>query len=116
VNAAKIIIDEHLRNSPKICELASFTGDSAEKLQNDFQTAFGAAIRGHVQNTRIRMARQKIENTAEPICSIADNVGCNNPGRFSELFKQAFDVTPSECRRTKCRLCRSRMWEGKEHG
>jgi AraC-like DNA-binding protein len=116
VNSAKSIIDERLRDSPKISELASLTGTSAAKLQNDFQAAFGCTLHSYVQSVRMRTALQKIENTTEPIYIIADNVGCKNPSRFSELFKQAFGVTPSEYRKIGMRVLPQSDMGAEKHG
>jgi AraC-like DNA-binding protein len=114
VNVAKSIIDARLRDSPKIAELSSLTGTSAAKLQSDFQTAFGCTLHGYVQNVRMKTALHKIENTDEPIYNIAAGVGCKNPSRFSELFRQTFGVTPSEYRTARLRV--SPPDREREHG
>jgi Mn-dependent DtxR family transcriptional regulator/AraC-like DNA-binding protein len=98
VNAAKRLIDSRLGRAPLISELTSLTNTSAAKLQRDFQTACGCTLHGYVQQIRMKAALQKIEDTTEPIYQIAESVGCKNPGRFSELFRQAYGLTPSEYR------------------
>jgi AraC-like DNA-binding protein len=99
INSAKAIIDERLCECPKISELALMTNTSAAKLQNDFKTAFGRTIHGYVQTARLAKALEMIENSDAPIYMIARAVGCKKPGRFTESFKRAFGVTPTEYRR-----------------
>jgi AraC-like DNA-binding protein len=104
VNAAKNLIDTRLDKPPLIKELAASTNTSASKLQRDFKTAFGCTLNGYAQQARMEAALQKIENTADPIYRIAESVGCKNPSRFSELFKQTYGLTPSEYRSTIYRV------------
>lgn len=101
VNKAKVIIDGHLSASPKISELTSLTNTSAAKLQNDFQLAFGKTIHGYVLEARMNEALHKIDNSDEPIYSIAKNLGFKNPSRFAELFKKTYGITPMEYRALK---------------
>ena len=98
VNAAKNLIDTRLDKTPRIKELTVLTNTSAAKLQRDFQMAYGCTLHDYVQQVRMETALYKIENTTDPIYRIAENVGCKNPSRFSELFKQTYGLTPSEYR------------------
>jgi transcriptional regulator GlxA family with amidase domain len=99
VSLAKLIIDERVSDPPKIAELAFLTGTGVTKLQIDFKLAFGHTIHDHVQRARLKEALYKIENSDEPLYSIAKSVGCKNFGHFSRIFKSAFGVAPSEYRR-----------------
>jgi AraC-like DNA-binding protein len=49
----------------------------------------------------LEAALRKIDGSDEPLYRIAESVGCKNPGRFSELFRREFGVTPSEYRNAK---------------
>jgi AraC-like DNA-binding protein len=98
VRRVKAIIGERLSDSPTIRELASLSGTSAAKLQNDFKAAYGETIHAYVQKVRMAEALNKVGNTDEPLCAIARDIGCKNPSRFSELFKRTYGVTPTEYR------------------
>jgi AraC-like DNA-binding protein len=104
VSVAKTLIETRLDRPPLIKELAALTNTSASKLQRDFQTAYGCTLNGYVQRVRMEVALQKIEDTTDSIYRIAESVGCKNPSRFSELFKQTYGLTPSEYRNTICRI------------
>jgi AraC-like DNA-binding protein len=98
VNKVKSIIDGNLYQTPKIPELSQLVKVSPAKLQIDFQMAAGCTIHNYVQKARMKEALWKIENTDEPLYEIAKSVGCKNPGRFAELFKDTFGVSPSKYR------------------
>ncbi len=99
INKAKSLMDENLSHPPRISELAFLTNTSAAKLQSDFQLAFGSTIHDYLQKTRMKEAVQQIESTEEPIYSIARSVGFKKSGRFAELFKKSFGMTPTEYRK-----------------
>ncbi|MFP3043629.1 AraC family transcriptional regulator [Treponema primitia] len=100
VNEVKNIINTHISNTPKIAEIASSVKVSAAKLQIDFQTAFGCTIHEYVQKARMKEALCRIEHTDDPLYRISKEVGCKNPGRFAELFKITFGMSPSEYRKS----------------
>jgi AraC-like DNA-binding protein len=98
VGRARDIIEARLASPPKISELAFLTGTSATKLQNDFKTAFGCTVHEYLQKKRLALALRKIENTDAPLYVISREIGFRNPSRFSEVFKLACGVTPTEYR------------------
>jgi AraC-like DNA-binding protein len=98
INKVKTIIDGNLYRTPKIPELSQLVKVSPAKLQIDFQRATGCTIHNYVQKARMKEALWKIENTDEPLYEIAKSVGCKNPSRFAELFKDTFGVLPSKYR------------------
>jgi AraC-like DNA-binding protein len=100
INAAKDIIDGNLCECPKIAALALAVNTSAAKLQNDFKAAFGQTIHGYVQTARMSKAALALAQSDAPIYLIAQAVGCKKPGRFSEIFKKTFGVSPTEYRRS----------------
>jgi AraC-like DNA-binding protein len=98
VGKVKAVIDERVSDAPKIGELSALSGTSASKLQNDFKTAYGVTIHGYVQKVRMTEALHRVENSSEPLCAIARALGCKNPSRFSEIFRKAYGLTPTEYR------------------
>jgi AraC-like DNA-binding protein len=98
VGKVKSIIDGCVSNAPRIGELSALSGTSAAKLQNDFKTAYGTTIHGYVQKVRMTEALSKIENTDASLHAIAHDIGYRKPGRFSEIFKETYGMTPTEYR------------------
>lgn len=99
VEKTKAILEERFCNAPKIAQLAVMTGTSQAKLQNDFKAAFGCTIHEYLQSVRMAKALDKVEHTETPLYAIAKEVGCKNPGRFAEIFKEAYGITPDMFRR-----------------
>ena len=99
VKKAQSILREHFSDAPAINRLAVMTGTSPAKLQRDFKTVFGCTIHSYLQTTRMTKALQLIENTEVPLYLIAREVGCKNPGHFSEIFRQTYGVSPHIYRR-----------------
>ncbi|MDR1615563.1 MAG: helix-turn-helix domain-containing protein [Syntrophomonadaceae bacterium] len=52
----------------------------------------------------MKEALQKIETADVPLYMIAKSVGCKSPGRFSEIFRDTFGVTPSEYRNSRNKI------------
>jgi AraC-like DNA-binding protein len=100
VEKARAILEEHFSEAPKITRLAVMTGTSPAKLQKDFKMVLGRTIHEYLQEIRMAKALDMIEHTENPLYSIANKVGCKSPGRFSEIFKEAYGITPYMYRRS----------------
>lgn len=100
VYSVKEIIDARIHDCPMINELARMTNTSKSKLQGDFKTTFGQTIHEYLQSARMKRARELIDNTDFPIYIIASEVGCKKAGRFAEVFKKTYGMTPTEYRRS----------------
>jgi AraC-like DNA-binding protein len=96
VDSVKSMIEARISEPPKMAELTRMVNASVAKLQNDFKTAYGCTIHDYAQQVRMVEALKKIENSDEPLYSIALGVGYKNPSHFSEVFKNTYGVTPSE--------------------
>ncbi|MDR0570923.1 MAG: helix-turn-helix transcriptional regulator [Clostridiales Family XIII bacterium] len=101
VNAVRGIIDAQFRSCPKIAELAVMASTSPAKLQRDFKAAFGRTIHDYLSETRMERALDLLDQPDKTVAMVARAVGCMKPGRFSEIFKAAYGLTPSEYRRRK---------------
>ncbi|MDR1907667.1 MAG: AraC family transcriptional regulator [Holosporales bacterium] len=96
VDRVKSMIEARISEPPRMAELARMVNASVAKLQNDFKTAYGCTIHDYSQQIRMAEALRKIENSDEPLYSIALGVGYKNPSHFSEIFKNIYGVMPSE--------------------
>jgi transcriptional regulator GlxA family with amidase domain len=99
VEKVQAILEEHFTEAPKIARLAVMTGTSPAKLQKDFKMVLGRTIHDYLQEIRMAKALDMIEHTENPLYIIANKVGCKNPGRFSEIFKETYGITPDMYRR-----------------
>jgi AraC-like DNA-binding protein len=99
VEQARAILDERFSDAPNIARLAFMTGTSRTKLQNDFKAVFGCTIHNYLQALRMAKALELIEHTETPLYIVAKEVGCRNPGRFAEIFRNTYGITPRIYRR-----------------
>ena len=90
------IIKTQISSPPTIAELAKLANASEAKLHSDFKTAYGCTIHEYSQRIRMVEALRKIENSDEPLYSIAKGVGYKHPGHFAAIFKNTYGITPSE--------------------
>jgi transcriptional regulator GlxA family with amidase domain len=75
------------------------SGLSDRTFERRFKSASGVSPGRYVQEVRIEMAKEAIEQSARPIDDIAFEVGYADPASFRRLFKRLVGVTPSAYRR-----------------
>lgn len=80
-------------------ELADSIGLSYSHARRLFKSAFGKTITEFLNEYRIELARELLENPAVSIASVARQVGYNNEQSFYRFFKKYHGVTPSEYRK-----------------
>jgi AraC-like DNA-binding protein len=90
------IIKTRISDPPTMAELSRLVSASEAKLHSDFITAYGCTIHDYAQKIRMAEALRKIENSDEPLYSIARGVGYKHPGHFAAIFRNTYGVTPSE--------------------
>jgi AraC-like DNA-binding protein len=90
------VIEAQISDPPTMAELARLANASEAKLHGDFKAFYGCTIHDYAQRIRMTEALRKIENSDEPIYSIARDVGYKHPGHFAAIFRNTYGVTPSE--------------------
>jgi AraC-like DNA-binding protein len=90
------IIETQISDPPRMAELAKLANASETKLHSDFKTVYDCTIHDYSQKIRMTEALRKIENSDEPIYSIAQSIGYKHPGHFAAIFRNTYGVTPSE--------------------
>ena len=78
-----------------LSELFYFDEDYITKL---FKKETGMSFKNYVIEKRLRLARELLTETDEPINMISQKVGYDNYSYFTRLFKKSFGVTPVEFR------------------
>jgi AraC-like DNA-binding protein len=96
LNRIRNIIETQISDPPTMAELAKLANASEAKLHNDFKAVYGCTIHDYSQRIRMAEALRKIENSDEPLYSIARGVGYKHPGYFAAIFRNIYGVTPSE--------------------
>jgi AraC-like DNA-binding protein len=94
-------IEAQISAPPTMAELARLVHASEAKLHSDFKAVYGCTIHDYSQKARMAEALRKMENSDEPLYSIARGVGYKHPGHFAAIFKNTYGVTPSEYAKLK---------------
>lgn len=98
VYKGETILLENLQNPPSVNDLSKELNMTVYKLQKGFKQILGNTVYEHVKKLRIGKSKILLKNTNMSIISIANEVGYENPSKFSSVFKAYMNVTPSEYR------------------
>ena len=71
---------------------------SKQKLQAGFQAMTGMTVHSYILKVRVEKAKQMLEETDQPVKSIAAAMGFKRPSHFIFTFKEFTSLTPSEYR------------------
>ncbi|MGA9639157.1 helix-turn-helix domain-containing protein [Flavobacterium sp.] len=71
---------------------------SSSKLKMDFKSVYGKSILQYNIDKKMQLALQLVQNTQMQIKHISQEVGYENPSKFSAVFKKKHGKLPSELR------------------
>jgi AraC-like DNA-binding protein len=90
------IIEENLRETPTIPEIAKMVGINEQKLKSLFKKTFTKTLNAYQTETRLNVAKNLLINSDMNIGQIAEEIGYKNKGYFSKRFKEHFGILPVE--------------------
>jgi AraC-like DNA-binding protein len=99
LESARSYIDDHFAFEIYLEDLAKIAYMGTTKLKYSFKKAYHCTITEYIQNKRMAQAEHLLSNTDFTISQIAQIVGYNHFGRFSNLFKRSTGLLPSEYRK-----------------
>lgn len=79
--------------------LAQVAFMSRSVFLRNFQKMMGISPMQHLKRIRVRYATEMLENSSEPITTIATNCGFFDCSHFIRIFKELTDTTPIEYRK-----------------
>ena len=91
-------IDRHYRNRLSADLLAIEVNLSKQKLQGGIRELTGLSLHNYILRVRVEKAKQLLEDTNEPVKSIAAAMGFKRPSHFIFTFKGFTSLTPIEYR------------------
>lgn len=92
-------IAEHYHEPSPVAAMVRLSGLAERSFKRRFQQATGMSPLEYVHTLRLEEAKQMLEATDEPIEAIANEVGYEDAGFFSRLFRRSVNLTPSQYRR-----------------
>lgn len=96
IENAVAIIKEELDVRINVYSLAKRVGLNQNTLQNGFKNLFQTSVNDYIKNLRLDKAKILIENSELNITEITYKIGINSRSYFSKLFKEKFNISPSE--------------------
>lgn len=91
-------IEEHLTENIEYKELAKIVGISEYNLQRIFAFLTNMSISEYIRKRRLSRAFEELKTTNIKIIDLAIKYNYDSSMSFSRVFKQYFNMTPTECR------------------
>ena len=88
-----------LRNRRPSRRWLRLSGLAERSFKRRFQQATGMSPLEYVHTLRLEEAKQMLESGEQPIEAIANEVGYEDAGFFSRLFRRKVNLTPAQYRK-----------------
>jgi len=92
-------IAEHYQEPAPVGAMVRLSGLAERSFKRRFQQATGMSPLEYVHTLRLEEAKQMLESGSEPVETIASEVGYEDAGFFSRLFKRRVNLTPAQYRK-----------------
>lgn len=98
IQAIKKYVDNHYRENLRVDEIAARFFISKEYLSTAFRNQYGTTISNYIIERKMTNAMKQLEYGARSVKDIAFNVGYEDVGYFSRVFKKFTGVSPARFR------------------
>ena len=102
-------IAEHYQEPNPVSAMTALSGLPARTFKRRFQQSTGMIPLEYVHAMRLEEAKQMLEATSLPVEAIANEVGYEDAGFFSRLFRRKVNLTPVQYRKRFGALLQMRM-------
>lgn len=102
---ARQILLNNMQNPPSIKELARLCATNEFKLKIGFKEYFGTTIYALLAGERLNLAKELLSRSDISVKEASKMVGYNSISHFAKIFKEKFDILPTECIRQKSFYC-----------
>jgi len=92
-------IAEHYHEPAPVAAMVRLSGLAERSFKRRFALATGMAPLEYVHTLRLEEGKQMLEATDSPVEAIAHEVGYEDAGFFSRLFRRHVQLTPAQYRR-----------------
>lgn len=96
IRLAKNILVERMTDPPTIPELALEIGLNEYRLKEGFKNIYGTTVFKFLNDYRLDVARQLLDEGKVKVNEAAYHIGYHNPSHFIAAFKKKFGVTPKK--------------------
>jgi len=95
----QVWIAEHYQEPSPVTALVRLSGLAERSFNRRFQLATGMSPLEYVHTLRLEEAKQMLEASDKPIEAIANEVGYEDAGFFSRLFRRKVNLSPAQYRK-----------------
>lgn len=92
-------IAEHYDDDAPVAQMARLSGLAERSFTRRFRQATGMAPLEYIHTMRLEEAKHLLESGSTPVESVANEVGYQDAGFFSRLFRRKVGLTPAQYRR-----------------
>lgn len=92
-------IAEHYQEAAPVSAMVRLSGLAERSFKRRFQQATGMSPLEYVHTLRLEEAKHMLESGDQPIEAIANDVGYEDAGFFSRLFRREVNLTPAQYRK-----------------
>ena len=107
-------IAQHYAEPAPVAAMVRMSGVPERSFKRRFQQATGMSPLEYVHTLRLEEAKQMLETSDAPVEAIASEVGYEDPGFFSRLFRRQVALTPAQYRK-RFGAMRRAIRDGGEH-
>ncbi len=100
INKLLDYLRDHLNQTHSLDELANYAKMSRRTFTRQFFKATGMPVAKWLRAERLHRSQELLESSSLPLDAIAAQVGFQSTTALRQHFKQRFDVTPGEWRKT----------------
>lgn len=105
-------ITKDLTKHYTIEQLSQMFKISQTSLKKTFRGVYGASVYSYLRTYRLQTAQKMLMETMESVTAIANNIGYENPNKFTSAFKDAYGVTPTDFRKGTSLDRELSVWSG----
>lgn len=98
VREAVQFIQGNIERTNTISDICKEVGLTEAKLQEGFKILYNSTINNYINDIRLNLAAQLLMNTNFNISEIVYKVGLTSRSYFSKIFKEEYQMTPTEYR------------------
>ncbi|WBL24231.1 helix-turn-helix transcriptional regulator [Zunongwangia sp. HGR-M22] len=101
VKKAAEYIHKNIEKVSRIDWISREVGLNRNKLQQGFQELYGQSVNGYIRSAKMNKARVLLGENHLSLSQISHEIGIASPSYFSRLFKEFYQITPSEYRKQR---------------
>lgn len=99
IEKIKNLIEERYDEHITIEVFAKMTNTNTTYLKEGFKYVYGDTINSYRKKYRMHIAEELLKNTDYKIIDIATEIGYSSPSKFTNTFKETFNMTPTVYRK-----------------